>query len=96
MNPTIGQLVHYVARGNADSAFPMVCRMAFVTETDEHFSAFKVGLLVCNPTGMFFHPIEMGGAEYGSGDPGVGAPGARCGGGDRAYPPGTWHLPERG
>lgn len=62
----------YVARGSADGRFPPVNRLAFVTEVDSHVQdGRKVGLMVANPSGLFFHPLEMGGVEY---DP-DGAPG---------------------
>lgn len=83
--PSIGRVVHYVARGSVGDVFPKTCRAADVTEVDEsgHVPSNGVpliGLLVKNPTGFFFHPIAAGGAEYdGSEDPAGG----------------TWHWPER-
>lgn len=91
---SVGRMVHYVARGSADGRFPSVCRMAFVTETHPA-ERFLVGLAVVNPSGFFFYPLEMRGVAYGAGDLAEDAKGARCNQGDRAYPPGTWHLPER-
>lgn len=89
----VGQVVHYVARGSADGRFLPMCRMAFVTEVSLD-TPLVVGLAVVNPSGFFFHPVEMGGIEFGAGDPAEGALGARCTDGDRAHPPGTWHIPE--
>lgn len=91
---TLGQVAHYVARGSADGRFPSVCRTAFVTEVDPA-DGFRTGLCVANPTGLFFYSLEMGGVVHHPGDPAETAQGARCNGGDRAYPPGTWHHPER-
>ena len=77
----IGRMVHYVARGSADGRFPKACRAADITEVapGENPEGY-VGLMVKNPTGLFFHPLEMGGVRYdGSEDP----------------EGGTWHWPER-
>ena len=85
MKPTVGRVVHYVARGSADGRFPSVCRAADVTEvvdpktmpgdiTDE-----RVGLMVKNPTGLFFHSLADGGCLHDE----AGKAG------------GTWHWPER-
>lgn len=85
--PTIGRAVHYVSQGSpvrpdGTQAFPSVRRSAEITEVDEKGN---VGLLVKNPTGLFFHPIghENGPCPYA--DPVPGAP----------LQPGTWHWPER-
>lgn len=67
-NPTIGRIVHYVARGSADGVFPAVPRSAIVTEVGDDE---LVGLCVLNPTGLFFFPLAAGGCAY---DP-AGAPG---------------------
>jgi hypothetical protein len=77
--PSISRDVHYVARGSADGKFPKTCRAAKVTEVlggpDQ-----LVGLMVMNPTGIFFHSLADGGCAYdGSDDP----------------EGGTWHWPER-
>lgn len=96
--PTVGRIVHYVARGSADGRFPMVCRLAFVTEVSPDLNnPSTVGLIVMNPTGLFFHPLETGGAELHTGtDPEamVVPVGARCGYGKLLYRPGSWHVPE--
>ena len=60
MEPSIGRVVHYVARGSADGVFPPVCRAADVTEVGE---GGTVGLMVKNPTGLFFHSLASGGVE---------------------------------
>ena len=85
MKPTIGRIVHYVARGSADGKFPPVSRVAIVTEVldeDEVDKALEggelVGLCVINPTGLFFHPLSAGGCAH-----------------DEAGAPGTWHWPPR-
>jgi hypothetical protein len=60
--PTVGRIVHYVARGSADGRFPKVCRAALVTEVAADEST--VGLCAINPTGLFFHPLSDGGCAY--------------------------------
>lgn len=81
--PSISRDVHYVARGSADGTFPKVCRAAKVTEVAVRVgedAQNRVGLMVMNPTGLFFHSLAAGGCEYdGSEDPAGG----------------TWHWPER-
>lgn len=62
MIPTVGRIVHYVARGSADGRFPKVCRAALVTEVAADEST--VGLCAINPTGLFFHPLSDGGCVY--------------------------------
>lgn len=62
MIPTVGRVVHYVARGSADGRFPRVCRAAIVTEVDADEST--IGLCAINPTGLFFHPLSDGGCAY--------------------------------
>lgn len=92
--PTVGRLVHYVARGSADGFFPPVCRAATITEVGE---LGRVGLCVFNPTGEFFHPLALsGGVPYdvGNTDTPADAPGARCNIGRAVYPGGSWHFQE--
>ncbi len=60
--PSIGRVVHYVAYGTPGREFPAgVCRAAVITEVgvplggsepdpDQH-----VGVMVANPTGLFFN-----------------------------------------
>lgn len=96
--PTIGRLVHYVARGSADGKFPCACRAAFVTEVTPDMNVPTViGLAVLNPTGLFFQPLSDGGANLHQGqlpEDMVLPVGARCGYGKNLYLPGTWHVPE--
>lgn len=80
--PTIGRVVHYVARGSLDGKFLPVPRMAHVTEVadveaddPEHPT---VGLCIVNPTGVFFQSLSDGGCRY-----------------DADGAPGTWHWPPR-
>jgi hypothetical protein len=81
--PSVGRMVHYMARGSADGVFPPVCRVAVITEVDElgtrpEHGIPHVGLCVINPTGLFFHPLaDRGGLKY-----------------DEGKAPGTWHWPE--
>lgn len=51
MDPSVGRIVHYVARGSRDGIFPSVCRAAVVTDVG---SGTSVSLAVLNPTGLFF------------------------------------------
>lgn len=78
MKPTVGRIVHYVSRGSADGVFPPKCRTATVSEVNEEG---RVGLVVLNPDGLFFHSLghAAGPCPY-SEDTKVG---------------GTWHWPER-
>lgn len=57
MKPSVGRIVHYVARGSADGVFPPVCRAAVITSVaGEHLSIGEstVDLAVLNPAGLFF------------------------------------------
>jgi len=60
----IGMGCHYVARGSADGVYPAVCRAAIITEALDLESGV-VGLMVANPTGLFFSqniPYDPAGA----------------------------------
>jgi hypothetical protein len=81
----VGVFVHYVSHGtpvrpDGTQAFRSLCRAAVVTELDPD-SEHRVGLCVLNPTGLFFHPLTVGGSEAASvrGDSGAG------------MIPGSWH-----
>lgn len=83
MNPTVGRVVHYVSHGtpvreDGSQAYAKQCRAAMVTEVDED-EPFRIGLVVLNPTGFFFHPLSDGGclADFSENQGG------------------TWHWPER-
>lgn len=52
--PTVGRIVHYVARGSADGAYPATCRAAIITGPGE--APYGASLAVLNPEGMFFNP----------------------------------------
>lgn len=79
--PSINRSVHYVARGSADGKFPKTCRAAVVTEVEsDQPTDQRVGLMVMNPTGLFFHSLADGGCAYDDADDPAG---------------GTWHWPER-
>lgn len=53
--PSVGRIVHYMARGSADGVFPPVCRAAVVTEVPIQKDGMeRIGLCVLNPTGVFF------------------------------------------
>jgi len=51
--PTIGRIVHYKSYGTPGGEFTPECRPAIITEVRDG----EVGLVVVNPTGLFFHPI---------------------------------------
>lgn len=81
--PSVGRIVRYVAHGtpvhpDGTQAFPSVMRAAFITEVDGDTD--RVGLLVISPTGLHFHSLADGGAEYFAG---------------KTAPGGTWQWPER-
>ena len=76
--PSAGRVVHYMARGSADGVFPPVCRAATVSEVDTADPG-KVGLVVLNPEGLFFHGLRAGGVQLDMDE--------KRGG--------TWHWPER-
>lgn len=80
VRPSVSRDVHYLARGSADGVFPPACRAATVTEVDEG-DPDRVGLCAVNPTGLFFHPLAVGGCTLDERPEG-----------ERA--PGTWHWPE--
>jgi hypothetical protein len=81
--PSVGRAVHYVSYGTPGGEYPKACRAADVTEVDPVLldqGSDVVGLMVKNPTGLFFHSLADGGCAYdGSEDP----------------KGGTWHWPER-
>jgi hypothetical protein len=81
MKPGIGKAVHYVSHGtpvrsDGTQAFASRCRAADITEVDQ---ADVVGLIVKNPTGLFFHSLADGGVSHDEDE--------KAGG--------TWHWPEK-
>ncbi|MBP5918667.1 hypothetical protein F3K34_43570 [Streptomyces sp. LBUM 1486] len=90
--PSVGRIVHYVSHGtpvrdDGSQAFPPACRAAVVTEVDAD-DTNRVGLMVANPTGQFFHPLAAGGCSYDEWDGTEALEGAQPQGG-------SWHWPER-
>jgi hypothetical protein len=77
--PSVGRVVHYMARGSLDGVFPPVCRAATVTEVAEGDAEGLIGIMVSNPTGLFFHSVAAGG----------------CAQDEDGRTPGSWHWPER-
>jgi hypothetical protein len=77
--PSVGQAVHYVSYGTPGGEYPKACRAATVTEMDEGDPG-RVGLMVANPTGLFFHSLAAGGCHQDEAGSWAG---------------GTWHWPER-
>ena len=41
MKPSIGRIVHYMARGSLDRVYPPVCRAAIITQVDEWYELRK-------------------------------------------------------
>lgn len=80
MKPSIGRDVHYVSYGTPGGEFSSVCRAAKVTEVDPD-EPNRVGLMVMNPTGLFFHALN--------------GPGGGCHLDEDGKRGGTWHWPER-
>ena len=81
----IAGVVHYVSHGtplrpDGSQAFTSRCRAATITEVDQ--DSTRVGLMVANPTGLFFHSLVDGGCQY---EPGYGPDGTTPAGG-------TWHY----
>jgi len=77
---SVGRDVHYVSHGtpvreDGTQAFPKTCRTAKITECVGEL----VGLVVFNPTGLFFHTLADGGCQHDEGQ----------------HDAGTWHWPER-
>lgn len=80
--PSVGHAVHYVSYGSpvrpdGSQAFTSQCRAADITEVGE---GGTVGLMVKNPTGLFFHSLADGGSALDEAEQPQG---------------GTWHWPER-
>lgn len=112
MKPSISRDVHYVAHGtpvraDGSQAFASTCRAAKVTEVDPD-DPDRVGLVVFNPSGLFFHPLSAGGCEYNDGAEKPGDPACpnaaqhgspfrycSCGWVEAQLVGGTWHWPER-
>ena len=74
MQPTIGRMVYYKARGSADGIFPKCDRAATITDVKEVFLGegnslgFAVRLAVLNPDGLFFSGWLDQGQEGGQWD----------------------------
>jgi len=87
VKPSVGRWVHYVSAGSADGRFPSVCRAALVTEVgrpgSESDAVDAVGLMVVNPTGIHFRPLDQGGVTLSEPEKST------------ALQPYTWHWPER-
>jgi hypothetical protein len=109
--PSVGRVVHYVSHGtppraDGSQAFTAQCRAAVITEVDPE-EPNRVGLLVQNPTGLFFHPLAAGGSTFHDGAAVPGAPDCptphedgpfrycACGWMEAHYTGGSWHWPER-
>lgn len=109
--PRIGETVHYVSHGtppraDGSQAFPPACRAAVVSEADPADPG-RLGLVVLNPTGHFFHSLAAGGCSYDDGGETPGTPGCPdqeqhgrpfrycgCGWAEAYRRGGTWHRLE--
>lgn len=67
MNPTVGRIVYYKARGSADGVFPKVDRAAIVTDVETK-DVTMVRVCVFNPEGLFFSGWIGQGQEGGQWD----------------------------
>lgn len=66
--PPVGASVHYVSHGSpirpdGTQEYTSLCRAADVTEVDPN-DTNHVGLMVKNPTGLFFRSLADGGSRY--------------------------------
>ena len=72
IQPTIGRVVYYKARGSADGVFPKTDRAAIVTDVrstpSDAESPCQVRLCVMNPEGLFFTDWLWQGQEGGDWD----------------------------
>jgi hypothetical protein len=107
MKPSISRDVHYVSYGTPGGEFASACRAAKVTEVNPD-NPNHVGLMVMNPTGLFFHSLKDGGCHYDNGSETPGEPDCpnkqwhgdphpycSCGWIEAHLVGGTWHWPER-
>jgi hypothetical protein len=76
--PSVGRVVHYVSYGTPGGEFASQCRAAVVSEVDTGDDE-RVGLVVLNPTGLFFHSLADNGSHQD----------------EDSHGGGTWHWPER-
>ena len=97
MKPTVGRTVHYVSHGSpvlpdGTQVYTRRCRAAIVTEVpanpQDSGEAETIGLMVANPTGLFFQSLADGGCPYDEWDGTNALEGAQPQGG-------SWHWPER-
>jgi len=75
MQPTIGRIVFYMARGSLDGKFPKTHRAAIITdvrpmaqleeEKEQKGERFQVRVCVLNPEGLFFSDWLTEGEEGG-------------------------------
>jgi len=96
--PSVGRIVHYVSHGtpvreDGSQAYTSQCRAADITEVDPNATTYRVGLMVKNPTGLFFHSIADGGSDYDLGVRRADRVDWSCDG--LHHQGGTWHWPER-
>ena len=78
INPTVGRMVYYKARGSADGVFPKADRAAVVTDVKISSEGadgpegtpikYEVRLCVMNPEGLFFTNWIKQGQEGGQWD----------------------------
>ena len=63
----VGQVVHYVSYGTPGGEYRSACRAAILSEVSGEVRDV-VGLVVLNPTGIFFRSLADGGCDYRSGN----------------------------
>lgn len=56
--PYLGEVVHYRSFGTPDGEFTSVCRVAVVTELNTGGDGRQYGVVVLNPTGIFFNTVD--------------------------------------
>ncbi len=105
--PSVVRMVHYVSFGTPGGEYTSQCRSAVVSEVDPA-DPNRVGLVVFNPTGLFFHSLTDGGCKYHDGAETPGSPDCTnpenhggpfrycpCGWREASFAGGTWHWPPR-
>lgn len=85
--PSIGRIVHYVSYGTPGGEYSAECRAAVISEVH---TGDTVGVVVLNPTGMFFNRSVPHDPGVQDNNPG---PEQLCD--SRSHRGGTWHWPGR-
>ena len=102
--PSIGDIAHYTGFGTPGGEYGKECRAAIITDIpNDPDRPTAVGVMVCNPTGIFFKRVDYDDGAEVAGDPNCpdaavhGDPFRYCACGwmEGEYKGGTWHWPER-